>query len=72
MYVFCLHKPVPANNENVADANEWRFWVISGRTLDEQLGRQQTVGIATLNRLADPIRWTDIKPSVDAIIAEST
>ena len=72
VYVFCLHEPVPANNENVADPNEWKFWVISGHTLDKQLGRQQTVGIERLNRLTNPICWTDIKPSVDALIATSS
>ncbi len=72
VYVFCLHESVPANNENVADPNRWRFWVISARTLDEQIGGQQTIGIATLNRLAKPILWTDIKPSVYALIPDRT
>ncbi len=68
VYVFCLHEPVPATNENVADPNEWRFWVISARTLDEKLGTQQTVGISTLDRFANPIPWTEIKPAVDALV----
>ena len=72
VYVFCLHEPVPATNQNVADPNEWRFWVISGRALDKHLGEQQTVGIATLNRFANPIPWTELEPSVDALVAERT
>lgn len=68
VYVFCLHVPVPANNENVADPKKWKYWVISAQTLDEKLGTQQTVGTSTLDSLTDPIRWTGIKPAVDALI----
>lgn len=68
VYVFCLHEPVPATNDNVADTETWKFWVISARTLDERLGEQQTVGTPTLDRLTPSIRWPEIKPAVDALI----
>ena len=65
VYVFCLHAPVPATNDNVSDPAKWKFWVVSRLTLDDQLGQQKSVGLATLDRLAERIRWSDIKAEVD-------
>ena len=70
VYVFCLHAPVPATNANVSDPAKWKFWVVSRLTLDDQLGKQKSVGLATLDRLAERIRWSDIKAEVDRCIQE--
>lgn len=69
-YVFCLHTPERPTNENVVDPSKWDFWVISRRTLDDQLDLQRSVGLATLDRLAERIPWSDIKPAVDRCIEE--
>lgn len=68
VYVFCLHQPVPATNENVADPACWMFWVIATETLDRELGSQKSVGIRPLNRFASPIAWSDIRKEVDAYV----
>ena len=68
VYVFCLHQSVPATNANVADPATWRFWVVSARTLDKRLGAQKSVGIASLDGLAESVGWTEIKASVDLLI----
>lgn len=73
VYVFCLHKPVPATNTNVADPTTWDFWVIPAQTLDDQLRAQQTARPTTLDRLAERfgsgrIGWSRIKPAVDRLI----
>ncbi len=65
VYVFCLHEPVPATNENVRDPESWKFWVISRKTLDDELGAQKSVGVATLNRLGAPVGWLEIRDAVD-------
>lgn len=68
MYVFCLHTSLPATNANVACPYTWEFWVIFGRTLDDELGAQKSVRPTTLDRLADRIRWDQIKAAVDDLI----
>lgn len=68
VYVFCLHQPVPATNDNVADPTCWTFWVIATEVLDHELGSQKSVGMRTLNRLASPIAWSDIRREVDACV----
>ena len=65
VYVSCLHGSVPATNRNVRNPTAWEFWVISQQTLDEELGPQKSVGLATLDRLAARIDWSDIKEAVD-------
>lgn len=65
VYVFCLHHAVPANNENVADPAQWTFWVIPTETLDDRLGAQQTVRISTLDSLAAPVGWCELRDTVD-------
>jgi hypothetical protein len=65
VYVFCLHESVPATNENVRDPASWKFWVIPTREINDELGDQKTVGLATLSRIAAPIRWSGIKAEVD-------
>ena len=68
VYVFCLHEPEEATNENVADPNYWRFWVLSARTLDDELGPQKSVGRSKLDCLTAPvgsIEWPEIRAEVD-------
>ena len=47
--------------------------MVSARTIDETLGAQKSVGIASLDGLADDglaesVGWTEIKASVDLLI----
>ena len=71
VYVFCLHEPVPATNENVRDPACWKFWVISKQTIDKELGAQKSVGLATLTRLVAPVQWSEIRSAVDQSVGGS-
>lgn len=70
VFVFCLHTPEDATNENVADEEWWEFWVILASELDDELGPQQSVGLATLDRMTERIGWSDIKAAVDKCIQD--
>lgn len=65
VYVFCLHEPEEATNENVCDSASWKFWVISKQTLDDKLGDQKSVGVGTLDQLADHVGWLEIRAEVN-------
>ena len=71
VYVFCLHEPIPATNENVLDKVSWKFWVLSKQALDRELGPQKSVGLTTLNRLAKPIGWSAVKTEVDRCVTNT-
>jgi len=65
VYVFCLHKPLPATITNVKNPRKWTFWVVATRTLDEVLGDQKTLGLKKLDSLAPRIPWNEIRAAVD-------
>lgn len=67
VYVFCLHEPEVATPENVRDPASWKFWVILKQTLNDELGDQKSVGVGTLNQLADHVGWLEIKAEVDRL-----
>jgi len=70
VYVFCLHESAPATNENVADPDSWSFWVVATSTIDKELDDQASVGVSTLNQLAEPVDWSGIKAAVDRIAGQ--
>ena len=69
VYVFCLHGPIPATNDNVRDPEAWMFWVISKEMLDSELGSQKSAGLITLSGLAEPVRWSDISAEVERCVS---
>ena len=71
VYVFCLHESIHATNDNVCEPEAWKFWVVSKRTLENQLGPQKSVGPSTLSQLAAPVGWSDLKAEVDRHVIES-
>ena len=70
VYVFCLHGPIPATNDNVCDPTSWKFWVVSKRTLDNELGLQKSVGPTTLDGLAGSVGWSEVRTEVDRCLDE--
>lgn len=68
--VFCLHTPFPATSENVLERACWKFWVLSSRQLDREVGEQQSVGEAKLKELTDKklterVSWHELPEAVD-------
>ena len=71
IYVFCLHWPFPATPGDVRDLASWKFWVVSKRTLDDQLGPRKTVRLSRLQELmpSGPVAWSEIKAEVDRYLS---
>ena len=69
LYVFCLHQPYPATNDNVADLKEWAFWVVPTHDIDAQLGSQKTVGLKRLSELTPPVGWSDLPRVIGSSLA---
>ena len=68
VYVFCVHEPELATNENVADADHWTFWVVPTDVLDQELGPQKSLGTRTLDRLTSSVAWSGIRARVDECV----
>ena len=71
VYVFCMHKPVPATNRKVVDPDYWQFWVVTTEDFDRDLGAQKSVGINGLSKLATPVRWTGLRAAVHECLDET-
>ena len=48
VYVFCLHMEKDKTTANPLDTSQWEFIVLPTTLLDERLGSQKSVGLATL------------------------
>ncbi len=51
MYVFALHKHMEQNTINVADVNQWTFFVMLTKILNEEVGEQNNIGLVSLKKL---------------------
>ena len=65
LYVFCLHQSYPANNDNVADLDEWTFWIVSTETIDTELGDQKTIGLSRLEQFSDSVSWGELAKKIE-------
>ena len=51
VYVFCLLDHRDRDSVDVFDVDQWRFWVLATRILDERLPAQKSVAPSTLERV---------------------
>ena len=61
VYVFC-HHPVVSTEADHRDAKQWRFFVVP----EAVLPKQKTIALRVVERLAEPVRWEDLRARVDA------
>ena len=68
IYIFC-HYTGPAEPVHVVNADHWTFYVCPTSTLDEHLDDQQSAGLTTIRRFAEPVHYGDLQLRVDATLA---
>ena len=51
VYVFCLFACKDSINSNPMDVNQWEFYVLNTKTLDEKVPVQKTIGLNSLKKL---------------------
>ena len=71
VYVFCVENCKDQDLVNPFDLNQWDFYVIATRTLDEKFGSQKTLTLKTLEKLgpigATKCSFSDLR---NAILSE--
>lgn len=68
VYVFCLFAEENRNKANPLVLDQWKFYVVPTKLIDEQLGDQRSISLRGLEKLgATPCGFHDIRPSVDKI-----
>ena len=51
VYVFCIHAERDKEKANSLDTDQWEFIVLPTSKLNQELGSQKTVGLATLKKI---------------------
>ncbi len=69
-YVFCIYTEKDRSRANVLDVNRWEFYVVSTEQINRQLGSQKTAALSTIERLAKPVGYAQLKRSVDLALRE--
>lgn len=68
-YVFCLYTETDREAANVLDLDKWEFHVLPTERINRELGTQKRVGLGTIKRMTDPVRYAQLKESVDLALA---
>ncbi len=67
-YVFCLFTPRRHEGANPIDVGQWEFFAVATARLPEE---QQSLGLAALRRLADPVPLATLRSAVDQELGAS-
>ena len=60
-YVFCLFTPTRHEDANPLNVGNWQFYPVA----TTRLPKTKSVGLPTLNRLAEPVPFADLRSVVD-------
>ena len=72
VYVFCLYAETDLNKANVLDVPAWEFYVLSTRRIDAELGTQKKLGLLTLRKMVEPVRYSALRQRVDQALHTSS
>lgn len=65
VYVFCLHKHKDKSTVNPLDIEQWEFYVVPTRTLNERCGDQKSITLSALKALGiEPVKYESIKKEI--------
>ncbi len=67
VYVFCVFVENNREIANPLDTEQWQFFILSRRVLDERLGHQKTAGLSTIEKLCGPVGFSSVRPSLQAL-----
>lgn len=64
IYVFALLAHQDKNTIDPLDLNQWRFWAVSRRFLDDRKRSQHSITLATLLKLGEPVSYGELRGCV--------
>jgi hypothetical protein len=70
-YVFCLYAETDPAQANPLNISSWEFYVLSTSRIDEMLGDQKSISLNPLRRLVAPVSYSDLRRTVDDVLAGS-
>jgi len=66
VYVFCLLKHQDQATLDPLNVNQWEFYVVSAKTLDERKRSQDSITLKSLQGICGAVAWSDLRAAVTA------
>ena len=63
-----LHKEKDLKNADFLNLEQWDFYVVLTKVLDDNFPTKNKIGIRLLNSIAEPIQFKDIQTKVNDLI----
>ena len=67
-YIFCLFISLEKSQANILDTEQWRFYIVNTKQLDEQYPQQKSIGLSNIKKLSSEFRFNEVKITVDRIL----
>jgi hypothetical protein len=70
VYIFCVHteKQTARAKISVYDVGTWQFYIVPTKRLSEEFGEAKSLGISSVQRLADACTFGGIQAAVDSVL----
>ena len=69
VYVFCVLSHKDQSTINPLDLDQWEFYILPTRTLDEKVPNQKTISLSSLQNLnPDKVNFNQLKNTIDRVI----
>lgn len=71
IYVFCLHKHVEQETANPLDLNQWNFYLLATKILNEKIGYQKSISLSSLLKIgAIPCPFAELHKKIIELAAD--
>ncbi|WHY59903.1 hypothetical protein [Cytobacillus firmus] len=67
VYIFCLLKEKDIDTIGPLDINQWEFYIVLTKVLDQRYPSQKTISLSSLSKIAKPLKYVEIKQRIDEI-----
>lgn len=74
VYIFCVHteKLTARAKVSVYDVSTWQFYIVPTKRLNEEFGDAKSLGISSVQRVADACTFEELKAAVDSVLLASS
>ena len=71
IYVFCLFSNTDRSTADPLNLDQWQFYIVPTKVLDEKCADTKTIGINGLSKLGfSPVGYHELKPLIDSYIGK--
>lgn len=68
IYIFCLNTGETKEASNPLELNNWQFYVIPTKTINEECGEARTISLVKVEKLTNKLSYSELKSVVDGMV----